>query len=189
MGSMWNFIGSFSLFLLKKRATGGFFYPKNKQPLRDGFTLVEMMVSLVVLGLGLGASVITVCQAMDGVARARHKQQALHEARLQIEQLRILDWSDPGLAVGKHSLARGRRSDSDRTDHNSGNRVNHNPEFSRPESSPWGRTGEFQGHVQIFDRGVRGQRDVQVLINYRALSRNSMGSIELNTIISEALHR
>jgi prepilin-type N-terminal cleavage/methylation domain-containing protein len=67
-----------------------------------GTTLLELMVALTVLAVG----VLAVAQLFPAGSRAqvgdRLRTEASQLAREKIEQLEVLDWTDPALDSGKH---------------------------------------------------------------------------------------
>lgn len=70
---------------------------------RHGFTLVEMMVALVVFGLGLMALAQTMPQGLAMRDRARRMSVATNLAQQEVERLRGLPYDDPQLAGGAHT--------------------------------------------------------------------------------------
>jgi prepilin-type N-terminal cleavage/methylation domain-containing protein len=53
-----------------------------------GFTLVEVMVALVIVTFGLGATVFAMSTGANWVKETRNRQTALHQARDDIENIR-----------------------------------------------------------------------------------------------------
>lgn len=60
---------------------------------RRGFTLIEMMIALVVFGLGMITLSSMQLQAMRGASRGRHATQAAAIGESQMEQLQRLTWA------------------------------------------------------------------------------------------------
>lgn len=82
--------------------------PPRRPPLgRRGFSVVELMVALVVLGLGiLGlANLFPLGGRMQ--MRDRMRTSAADLAQQKMEQLRLLSWSDANLDVGTHPTVSG----------------------------------------------------------------------------------
>lgn len=82
--------------------------PPRRPPLgRRGFSVVELMVALVVLGLGiLGlANLFPLGGRMQ--MRDRMRTSAADLAQQKMEQLRLLPWSDANLDVGTHPTISG----------------------------------------------------------------------------------
>ena len=75
--------------------------PKEK---KEGFTLVETMIALVILAVGLGACAITFNMAMMSVRNNQNRMSALHFAREELERLRTLSFTDGALALGNHDI-------------------------------------------------------------------------------------
>lgn len=67
---------------------------------KDGFTLVETMMAVTILGIALGACVLSFSMAMRTVNTAGNQMAALHAARDQLERLRTSSFSDSALNVG-----------------------------------------------------------------------------------------
>lgn len=74
---------------------------------KEGFTLVEAIVAIVILAVGLGGAALTFNMAMRSVSTNRTQMAAMHFARNQLEQLRVVNWSDAALAVGTHIVPNG----------------------------------------------------------------------------------
>jgi prepilin-type N-terminal cleavage/methylation domain-containing protein len=72
-----------------------------------GFTLVESVLAVVILGIALGACILSFSMAMRAVSTAGNQQVALHSARLELEGLRTysLTNSTSPLTSGTHSFA------------------------------------------------------------------------------------
>ncbi|MCC6642767.1 MAG: prepilin-type N-terminal cleavage/methylation domain-containing protein [Deltaproteobacteria bacterium] len=64
-----------------------------------GFTLVELMIALAVLGFGLLAMTLMQLTAMSGARAGRHTTQAAVIARDQMETFQRLAWASPQLAA------------------------------------------------------------------------------------------
>jgi prepilin-type N-terminal cleavage/methylation domain-containing protein len=74
-----------------------------------GFTLVESVLAVVILGIALGACILSFSMAMRAVSTAGNQQVALHSARLELEGLRTysLTKSTSPLTSGTHSFTNG----------------------------------------------------------------------------------
>ena len=63
-----------------------------------GFTLIEIMIALVILGFGLLAMALMQITAMNGGRAGRHSTQAAVIARDRMEMFQRLSWADAQLA-------------------------------------------------------------------------------------------
>ena len=72
----------------------------------DGFTLVESVMAVIILGMALGACILSFSMAMQIVSTAGNQQFALHSARAELETLRNYSLTNSGspLAVGTHTF-------------------------------------------------------------------------------------
>jgi prepilin-type N-terminal cleavage/methylation domain-containing protein len=64
---------------------------------RGGFTLIELMITLTVLGTGLLAMLVLQTQALKDGARGKHATGAAMVARDQLERIQNTPFSDPDL--------------------------------------------------------------------------------------------
>lgn len=71
---------------------------RRRPPGSGGFTLVEVMIALAVLGFGLLAMALMQLTAMSGARSGRHTTQAAVIARDQMESFQRLAWTSPQLA-------------------------------------------------------------------------------------------
>jgi prepilin-type N-terminal cleavage/methylation domain-containing protein len=62
-----------------------------------GFTLIELMITLTVLGTGLLAMLVLQTQALADGARGKHTTGAAMVARDQLERIQLTPFSDPDL--------------------------------------------------------------------------------------------
>ncbi len=69
-------------------------------PGERGFTLIEMMIALLVFGLGMVTLSSMQLMAMSGSSRGRHATQAAAVAESQMEQLQRLTWAQLGPTGG-----------------------------------------------------------------------------------------
>lgn len=65
---------------------------------REGFTLIEVMLALAILGIGLLGLAVMQLHAMRGGTSGRHTTQAAVIARDRMEVLHRVDWSDAALS-------------------------------------------------------------------------------------------
>jgi type II secretory pathway pseudopilin PulG len=72
---------------------------------KDGFTLVETVLSAMVLGIALGACILSFSMAMRAVNTAGNQMAALHTARDAMESLRTNSFSSSALAVGSSTFS------------------------------------------------------------------------------------
>lgn len=68
-----------------------------------GFTLVEVMVALAVVGLALPALMMTLYQQVDGTEHLRDKSQAQMVAANKLAELRLLSQARQSLLTGSDS--------------------------------------------------------------------------------------
>ncbi len=64
----------------------------------QGFTMIEVMIALAILGFGLLAMAVMQIQALSGGRAGRHTTQAAVIARDQMETFQRLAWADAQLA-------------------------------------------------------------------------------------------
>lgn len=64
-----------------------------------GFTLLEVMIAMVILGFGLLTMALMQLTAMNGGRAGRHSTQAAVMARDQLETFQRLAWADPQLGA------------------------------------------------------------------------------------------
>ena len=73
---------------------------KQRHGVRGGFTLLEMMLSLMILGFGLLAVAAMQLQAMEFGRRGRHQTQAASIAQSQLEALQRRPWANLAPTTG-----------------------------------------------------------------------------------------
>lgn len=64
---------------------------------RDGFSLIEVMVAMLILGFGLLTVASAQLYAIKGGQFGRHRTRAVSIAQSQMEQLQSLSWTSAGL--------------------------------------------------------------------------------------------
>ncbi|HUI08168.1 MAG TPA: type II secretion system protein [Verrucomicrobiae bacterium] len=67
---------------------------------RGGFTLVESVIAVMILGIALGACVLSFSMAMRSVNTAGNQMAAMHAARDELEALRTNSFSSTLLRAG-----------------------------------------------------------------------------------------
>ena len=67
---------------------------------RRGFTLVETVMAVMILGIALGACVLSFSMAMRSVNTASNQMAAMHAARYELEALRTNSFSSTVLNAG-----------------------------------------------------------------------------------------
>lgn len=74
----------------------------------SGFTLVESVMAVVILGMALGACILSFSMGMRIVYTAGNQQIALHGARAELENLRMYSLTnDSTLTAGTHPFTNG----------------------------------------------------------------------------------
>ena len=71
---------------------------------KAAFTLIEVVMSLALLTVGLGASMTAISQAIQVTATCRSQQTALHEARRQMEFWKINEFNGTNLVASTYPL-------------------------------------------------------------------------------------
>ena len=71
---------------------------------RNGFTLVETVLAVMILSIALGACILSFSMAMRSVDTASNQMAALHYAREQLEGLRTNSFSDLSSSLKTNSL-------------------------------------------------------------------------------------
>ena len=69
-----------------------------------GFTLVESVLAVMILGIALGACVLSFSMAMKSVGTASNQMAALHYARDQLEVLRTNSFTATALNAGTGTI-------------------------------------------------------------------------------------
>src|SRR5262245_55553751 len=82
--------------------------PPRRPPLgRRGFSVIETMVALALLGLGIIGLASLFPLGSSTQLRDKMRTSAADLAQQKMEQLRLLEWSDPILAAGTHPTVSG----------------------------------------------------------------------------------
>ena len=71
---------------------------------KDGFSLVETVLSAMVLGIALGACILSFSMAMRIVYTAGNQMTAVHTARDAMESLRTNSFGSTALSAGSHTF-------------------------------------------------------------------------------------
>ncbi len=72
---------------------------------REGFTLVESVMAVIILGVALGACILSFSMAMRTVNTATNQMAAVHAARTELEGLRTYSLTNASsLTSGTHSF-------------------------------------------------------------------------------------
>jgi prepilin-type N-terminal cleavage/methylation domain-containing protein len=75
---------------------------------QDGFTLVESVMAVVILGMALGACILSFAMGMRIVYTAGNQQIAMHGARAELETLRLYSLTNAStLTAGTHVFTNG----------------------------------------------------------------------------------
>lgn len=70
---------------------------------QGGFTLVESVVAVIILGMALGACILSFSMAMQAVDTANNQMAALHACRGELENLRTYTLTNAStLTTGSH---------------------------------------------------------------------------------------
>lgn len=71
---------------------------------KEGFTLIEVVMSIVILLIGVSASLLAITTGLKRASAAENKMQSLHEARQHMETLRMgtVGFDSPYLREGNY---------------------------------------------------------------------------------------
>ena len=127
-----------------------------------GTTLVEAVLAVMVLGIALGACVLSFSLAMKAADTSRNQMFALHAARYELECLRINSYNSATLNVGTHQ-------------------INTNNWSSGYYTNYW-------GYYIVTNNAYAGVKDVTVGICYRNRLRGGVSTNILTTSLSNTLH-
>ena len=127
-----------------------------------GFTLVEAVFSVMVLGIALGACVLSFSMAMKISDASRNQMFALHAARYELERLRTNSYSSAALNVGTYG-------------------INMNNSSSGYYTNYW-------GYYTVTANGYPGVKNITVGICYRNRIRGGVSTNILTTSLCSTLH-
>jgi type II secretory pathway pseudopilin PulG len=127
-----------------------------------GFTLVEAVLSVMILGIALGACVFSFNMAMNMSGASRNQMFALNAARAQLEYLRTLSYANSALNVGTYG-------------------INTNNASSGYYTNYWGK-------YTVTANGYPGVKDITVAICYQNYPRDNISTNTLTTSVSKTLH-
>ena len=71
---------------------------------KGGFTLIEILVSLLIMAIGLSAIGTSVVTALRISNQSKERSKVLAFARMQMEELHTVGYDNAALAVGKHDF-------------------------------------------------------------------------------------
>ncbi|MGA2220446.1 MAG: type II secretion system protein [Verrucomicrobiia bacterium] len=74
--------------------------PSCRMANRSGFTLVESVLAVMILGIALGACILSFSMAMRAVNTAGNQMAAVHSCRNALEALRTNSFSSTALQLG-----------------------------------------------------------------------------------------
>ena len=77
---------------------------KTKRKRNEAFTLIEVMMSLGLMTVGLGASMSSISHAIRVAGTCRSQQTALHEARGQMEIWKAYQFNHTNMVAGTYQL-------------------------------------------------------------------------------------
>ena len=129
---------------------------------KGGFTLVESLVAVMILGIALGACVLSFSLAMRVSDTSRNQMFALHAARNQLECLRTNSYSSAALNVGTYQI--------------------------NPANSSSGFYTNYWGYYTVTANAYSGVKDITVGICYRNRIRGGVSTNTLTTSLSSTLH-
>jgi type IV pilus modification protein PilV len=76
---------------------------RGKRGRSEGFSLIEVMVAMVILGIGLLGVGQMIPMALVGVTQAGLRTRAVQAAQQRLDDLRSNDFDDPALQAGTYS--------------------------------------------------------------------------------------
>ena len=127
-----------------------------------GSTIVESVVAVTVLGIALGACVMSFAMAMRASDTSRNQMFALHAARNQLETLRTNSYSNAALNVGTYQI--------------------------NTANSSLGFYTNYWGYYTVTANAYPGVKDITVGICYRNRLRGGVSTNTLTTSLSNTLH-
>lgn len=129
---------------------------------KGGFTLVESLVAVMILGIALGACVLSFSLAMRVSDTSRNQMFALHAARNKLENLRTLSYTNSQLNVGTYLI--------------------------NTNNSSLGFYTNYWGYYTVATNAYVGIKDITVGICYRNRVRGGVTTNILTTSLSSTLH-
>ena len=129
---------------------------------KGGFTLVESMVAVAILGIALGACVLSFSLAMRVSDTSRNQMFALHAARSKLEYLRTLSYTNSALNVGTYGI--------------------------NTNNSSSGYYTNYWGSYTVTANGYPGVKNITVAICYQNYPRDNISTNTLTTSVSQTLH-
>ena len=127
-----------------------------------GTTLVEALLAVMVLGIALGACVLSFSMAMKASDTSRNQMFALHAARYELECLRTNSYSSAALIANTYGI--------------------------KTNNSSSGYYTNYWGYYTVANNAYVGIKDVTVGIYYRNRLRGGVSTNILTTSLSSALH-
>ena len=79
--------------------------PSRRTANRSGFTLVEAVLAAMIMGIALGACVLSFSMAMRTVSTAGNQMAVMHSCRNAVEALRTNHFSSVALQVGTNTFS------------------------------------------------------------------------------------
>jgi|GEM_PF-1232415 len=129
---------------------------------KRGFTLLEAVFSVMVLGIALGACVFSFSMAMNISGASRNQMFALHAARYQLEYLRTLSYTNSKLNVGTYPI--------------------------NTNNSSLGYYTNYWGYYTVANNAWPSNKNVTVGICYQNYPRDNILTNTLTTSLSRILH-
>ena len=75
--------------------------------MRKGFTLVEAVIAIAILGLTLSAFIYSFVQSTRSAEMSNNRIEAIHDARDQMEMLLTYTYNSAQLSYGTHAVSNG----------------------------------------------------------------------------------
>jgi len=129
---------------------------------KRGFTLLEAVFSVMVLGIALGACVFSFNMAMNMSGASRNKMFALHAGRCELERLRTNSYSNAALNIGTYGI--------------------------RTNTASSGYYTNYWGYYTVAANGYPGVKNITVAICYQNYPRDNIATNLLTTSLCQTLH-
>lgn len=71
---------------------------------KTGFTLIEVLVSILIMAIGLSAIGVSVVTALRISSQSKERSKVLAFARMQLEELHTVGFDNAAMSVGKHNF-------------------------------------------------------------------------------------